>query len=104
MDRQHARRLALPVGGGRARAFVADEPYARAGPVRVPPDVRRFSDLLGRTMWEQLGLSSASRRYLVFARDDPGRRPPPDRLLMSGELRTLDGEPRPASSAAARGA
>jgi uncharacterized protein YciI len=81
--------LDLP-SAAEARAFVADEPYERAG-LFASHDVWRFTNLLGRTMWEQpAGVGGTT--YLVFTRDAPV--PFPDaQLLMSGELRTLDGEP-----------
>ncbi|WP_086801786.1 YciI family protein [Streptomyces caniscabiei] len=48
-----------------ARAFVFDEPNYRAGAYR---DVllRRWRNLLGRTMWEFPGGSSGGARYLVL--------------------------------------
>lgn len=79
-----------------ARAFVADEPYERAG-LFATHDVWLFTNLLGRTMWEQpAGFGGVT--YLVFTGDAPVPVPDPQ-LLMSGELRTLDG--RPAGYAAA---
>jgi uncharacterized protein YciI len=73
-----------------ARTFVADEPYERAG-LFASHDVWRFSNLLGRSMWERTG-DLGGTTYLVFIRDAPV--PLPDgHLLMSGELHTLDGEP-----------
>jgi uncharacterized protein len=57
-----------------ARAFALDEPYYRAGVFR---DVllRRWHNLLGRTMWDFPGGRTGGTRYLVLAlgpeRDDP---------------------------------
>jgi uncharacterized protein YciI len=73
-----------------AHAFVADEPYQRAGMFESHV-VRLFINLLGRTMWEHPGDPDGP-TYLVFTGDAPV--PFPDeRLLMSGALRTTDGEP-----------
>jgi uncharacterized protein YciI len=73
-----------------AHAFVADEPYARAG-LFASHRIWRFTNLLGRTMWEHPG-DPGGTTYLVFTTGAP--LPLADeQLLMSGELRTLDGEP-----------
>ena len=69
--------------------FVADEPYARAGLFEAHR-TWLFTDLLGRTMWEHVDLDGDP-TFLVFAPDPLDL--PPDRLLMSGELHTLDHDP-----------
>jgi hypothetical protein len=72
------------------QSFVADEPYQQAG-LFASHDVWRFANLLGRTMWDHTGTPGGI-TYLVFTRDAPVPLAD-DRLLMSGELHTLDGEP-----------
>jgi uncharacterized protein YciI len=89
--------LDLP-SGAHAREFVADEPYERAG-LFASHGIWRFTNLLGRTMWEHPG-DPAGTTYLVFTVDAP--LPLVDeKLLMSGELHTLDGEPAGYVAAAA---
>jgi hypothetical protein len=70
-------------------AFLADEPYARAG-LFASHDVWRFTNLLGRTMWERSG-DLGGTTYLVFSRDPLPL--PDEQLLMSGELHTRAGGP-----------
>jgi uncharacterized protein YciI len=83
-----------------AREFVEREPYNRAG-LYEHHDIRRFKNLLGRTMWESPG-GSADPRFLVVAHParagehaPAGLLPgftgvPRDRLIVHGELLTLD--------------
>jgi len=86
-----------------ARAFVEDEPYHRAG-LFEDDLVRRFADLLGRTMWEFEG-GGDQPRFLVLASPAPGvdpLEPVPaadlpselrDGLVMYGQLLSADGAP-----------
>lgn len=84
-----------------AREFVRGEPYNRAG-LFEGHLIRRFENLLGRTMWEFPG-DSIDPRFLVFAhrhaegdeRSSPVPRTgftnlPDERLIVHGELSTLD--------------
>lgn len=85
-------------GPDAAREFVDHEPYNRAGAYEQH-FIWRFTNLLGRTMW-QFGGAPDEPRFLVLAHRG---RPVPvadlpdelrDRLIMYGELRGLDdGEP-----------
>ena len=88
-----------------AREFVENEPYNRAG-LFEQHVIRRFTNLLGRTMWESAG-GSDDPRFLVIAhvRIEAGEQPPavlppdraapaPERLIVHGELLTPD-EARP---------
>ena len=79
------------------REFVQREPYNRAG-LYEHHAIRRFRNLLGRTMWESPG-GSADPRFLVIALAGehapalllPGfTAVPRDRLIVHGELLTLD--------------
>ena len=85
-----------------AREFAEREPYNRAG-LFEDHMIRRFTNLLGRTMWEAPG-GSADPRFLVIAhlRATAGEPAPagvlPDfaalpreRLIVHGQLFTLDG-------------
>jgi len=72
-----------------AHAFVADEPYERAG-LFERRGIWRFTDLLGRTMWEHVGLGEEP-TFLVITPEIPDL--PTDRFLMSGALHTLDDAP-----------
>jgi uncharacterized protein YciI len=89
-----------------AREFAEREPYNRAGMFEHHM-IRRFTNLLGRTMWEYPG-GSVDSRFLVIAHllAEPGEQAPavllPDltalpreRLIVHGELFTPDGA-RPA--------
>jgi uncharacterized protein len=74
-----------------AREFAEREPYNRAG-LFEQHVIRRFKNLLGRTMWEFPG-ESDDPRFFVLAHV-----PRPDfaslareRLIVHGELLTLDG-------------
>jgi uncharacterized protein YciI len=76
-----------------AREFVEREPYNRAG-LFEDHVIRRFENLLGRTMWEFPG-ESADPRFLVIAHAPSV--PLPDftalgreRLIVHGELLTPD--------------
>jgi uncharacterized protein len=78
-----------------ARAFAFDEPNYQAGVYR---DVmlRRWRNLLGRTMWDFPGGRSGGRRYLVLgfgARRDDDLAVPSDRdeLIAYGPLLSDDG-------------
>jgi uncharacterized protein len=85
-----------------AREFVEHEPYNRAG-LFEQHIIRRFNNLLGRTMWE-FRRASDDPRFLVIAHrlvDDAGAALLPDltalareRLIVHGELLTPD-EARP---------
>jgi uncharacterized protein len=88
-----------------AHQFVAREPYNRAGLLQQHL-IRRFNNLLGRTMWESPG-GSDDPRFLVIAHApaEAGEYAPavpltdltalaPERLIVHGELLTLD-EGRP---------
>jgi uncharacterized protein len=83
-----------------AREFVEREPYNRAG-LFEQHVIRRFKNLLGRTMWEFPG-GSDDPRFLVIADApaDAGPALPRERLIVHGELLTLDGA-RPAGVALA---
>lgn len=72
-----------------AHAFAVDEPYERAG-FFASHQIWRFTNLLGRTMWEHLGTPGGT-TYLAFTRDAPLPLAA-EKLLMSGELQSLDGE------------
>jgi uncharacterized protein len=80
-----------------AREFVEHEPYNRAG-LFEQHLIRRFHNLLGRTMWESAG-GSDDPRFLVIA-DGPLAEVAPERLSVRGELLTLD-EAEPAGVALA---
>lgn len=73
-----------------AHEFVEREPYNRAG-LFEHHLIRRFNNLLGRTMWESAG-GSDDPRFLVIARGPlPGVTAlAPERLNVHGELLTLD--------------
>ncbi len=84
-----------------AREFVEQEPYNRAG-LFDSHLVRRFENLLGRTMWGFSG-DPVESRFLVFAHPDgeaekhhpPATQPRStaphrERLIVFGELSTLD--------------
>jgi uncharacterized protein YciI len=79
-----------------AHEFVEHEPYNRAG-LFERHLIRRFNNLLGRTMWESAG-GSDNPRFLVLASALPGL--PADRLSVHGELLTLD-DARPVGLAVA---
>ncbi|HWH20311.1 MAG TPA: YciI family protein, partial [Solirubrobacterales bacterium] len=70
-----------------ARKFVEHEPYNRAGMFKSHV-IRRFENLLGRTMWE-FPRDSADPRFLVFAHLNITA-PQRQRLIIHGELSTLD--------------
>jgi uncharacterized protein YciI len=83
-----------------ARAFVANEPYQRAG-LFAGHSVWRFSDRLGRTMW-QYAAATDEPRYLVLAHRGSDPEPVPvgdldprwrEALVVYGALSTLDGAP-----------
>jgi len=79
-----------------AREFVEREPYNRAG-LFEHHMIRRFENLLGRTMWEFPGRSDDP-RFLVIAEareDAPAVLLPRERLIVHGELLTPD-DARPA--------
>lgn len=84
---------------GAARAFVENEPYQRTG-LFAGHSVWRFTDLLGRTMWDFVATGDAP-RFLVLAHDGPNRAPVPvddlpspwrQALVMYGALGTLEGD------------
>jgi uncharacterized protein YciI len=70
-------------------AFVSEEPYERAG-LFESHRTWRFTNLLGRTMWDHVGRPDQP-RFLVLARQAPGL--PDEAVIMLGELSTLDGDP-----------
>ena len=80
-----------------ADRFVEHEPYNRAG-LFAQHFIRRFSNRLGRTMWEFPG-GSDDPRFLVIAHAPAGVRLPDftalgrERLIVHGELRTEDSRP-----------
>ena len=79
-----------------AREFVEREPYNRAG-LYGQHVIRRFRNLLGRTMWEFPG-ESDDPRFMVIAPEPAGfAAPAPERLIVHGELLTPD-EARPAGA------
>jgi uncharacterized protein YciI len=94
-----------------ARQFVEDEPYNRAG-LFEQHLIRRFNNLLGRTMWEFQGAPDDP-SFLVIAHAPPeAREPSPpmpplelapparQRVIVHGELLTPD-DARPAGVALA---
>jgi uncharacterized protein YciI len=83
-----------------AHEFVENEPYNRAG-LFAEHLIRRFDNLLGRTMWESPG-GSDDPRFLVIAHAPlPSLTDLPlERLSVHGELLTLD-EGRPVGVAIA---
>jgi uncharacterized protein len=97
-------------GAAAARAFAEREPYNRAG-LFEHHLVRRFENLLGRTMWE-FPETSADPRFLLLAHVAadagdgaalplPGSRAlPRERLIVHGELLTPD-DAKPAGVALA---
>ena len=76
-----------------AREFVEREPYNRAG-LYERHLVRRFQNLLGRTMWEFPG-GSAEPRFMVITHEPADLSAlPQERLIVHGELLTPDdGQP-----------
>ena len=66
-----------------AREFVEREPYNCAG-LFEQHTIRRFRNLLGRTMWEAPG-GSDDPRFLVIV-DRAAAPLPPERLIIHGEL------------------
>jgi len=72
----------------KAREFVENEPYNRAG-LFEHHTIRRFNNLLDRTMWD-FPIGSDEPRFLVIAA--PGPAVPRERLIVHGELLTLDDE------------
>jgi hypothetical protein len=82
-----------------AYEFVEREPYNRAG-LFEEHLIRRFDNLLGRTMWEFPGGTDGP-RFLVIAHGLPDLTAlSPERLIVHGELLTLD-DGRPAGLALA---
>lgn len=78
-----------------ARAFALDEPNYQAGAYR---DVllRRWRNMLGRTMWDFPGGRSEGNRYLVLglgpdSTADPAEPPENDELIAYGPLLSDDG-------------
>jgi hypothetical protein len=55
-----------------ARAFAFDEPNYRAG-VYADVMIRRWQNMLARTMWEFEGDSTANQRFLVIGHGTPDR-------------------------------
>ena len=77
-----------------AREFVENEPYNRAG-LFERHTIRRFTNLLGRTMWEY-DAAPDQPLFLVIATGEYDV--PRERLIVHGELHTLD-EANPAGIA-----
>jgi uncharacterized protein YciI len=63
-----------------ARVFAYEEPNWRAGLYREVM-VRRWRNILGRTMWEFVGDPANSQRFLVIAHGHPGATTAGDALL-----------------------
>ena len=85
----------LPSAGA-AEEFVEREPYNRAG-AYAQHLIRRFENLLGRTMWDFRGRPDEP-RFLAIARSSPDLAPGArERLIVHGELLTPDGA-RPAGA------
>jgi uncharacterized protein YciI len=89
-----------------ARAFAEHEPYNRAG-LFAEHVIRRFENLLGRTMWEHPGASEDPRFFVIAHRPAGQRRPAPafpaltdERLIVHGALR-MPGDASPAGVALA---
>ena len=81
------------------RVFAYEEPNYEAG-VYAEVLIRRFRNLLGRTMWQFAGATGESSRYLLLARssvsvDDDAEREfvaaQDTRLIVYGQLRSEDG-------------
>jgi uncharacterized protein len=70
-----------------AHEFVEREPYNRAG-LFGEHLIRRFDNLLGRTMWDS-PKAGDDPLFLVIAHADPAP-VTPDRLIVYGTLRALD--------------
>lgn len=81
-------------GADAAREFVEREPYNRAG-LFESHVIRRFENLLGRTMWEFPG-DPVDSRFLVIAHTADGETqagftpPQRERLIIHGALSTPD--------------
>jgi uncharacterized protein len=71
-----------------AHEFVEHEPYNRAG-LFERHLIRRFANLLGRTMWEFPGAADEP-RFLVIADGPVTLRNLSNRLIVHGELLTAD--------------
>lgn len=89
-----------------ARAFAFDEPNYQAGVYR---DVllRRWRNLLGRTMWDFPGGRSEGNRYLVLGlgpdgTSEPAGPPENDELIAYGPLLSDDGTVRVGTAALVR--
>jgi len=84
-----------------ARAFVAEEPYQQAG-LFGEHSIWRFTNLLGRTMWEFTRPADEPRFLVLTGAAPPAALPADlrDRLVFYGELRDL-GTDRPAGTALA---
>ena len=67
-----------------ARVFAYEEPNYLAG-VYAEVTVRRFANLLGRTMWEFPGPERAADHFLVLGHTGPGATRP-DELIESGQI------------------
>jgi uncharacterized protein YciI len=83
-----------------ARAFVMEEPYQQTG-LFAEHSVWRFTNLLGRTMWEFPGATDDP-KFLLLAESPTRGTPVPvgdltemwrDALVVYGTLSTLEGEP-----------
>jgi hypothetical protein len=77
-----------------AREFVEREPYNRAG-LFEHHMIRRFRNLLGRTMWEFPGEARDPRFLAIAPPQAVVTAPPHERLIVHGDLLTLHDE-RPA--------
>jgi uncharacterized protein YciI len=73
-----------------ARVFAFDEPNYRAG-VYDEVLVRRWSNLLGRTMWDFPGSASGQRRFLIIGHGEPGASSVPEDLPAEQRRYLVDG-------------
>src|SRR4051812_42482823 len=70
-----------------ARVFAFEEPNYLAG-VYADVTVRRFANLLGRTMWQFPGRAREADRFLVLGHTRPGANRPAE-LIESGQTERL---------------
>ncbi|WP_424637850.1 YciI family protein [Embleya sp. AB8] len=82
-------------GPDAARVFAFEEPNHRAGVYEEEVLIRRWSNTLGRTMWDFVGNSGTSvepARFLILAHARPGATATRDTLHEEQRRRLLDGE------------
>ncbi|WP_344529302.1 YciI family protein [Streptomyces albiaxialis] len=79
-----------------ARSFAYDEPNYRAGVYEDDVLIRRWRNVLGRTMWEYAGERPDHERFLILAHGTSPEAPSLDayaeRLIAYGPLLAEDGE------------